>query len=94
MMADIKVRDNEYTQAANALGNISGKLASYMDEYCAALAYVSASAIQDTLITAALCDVSAKVLEIKSSVETTATNLQSECGNYVTQIDAADTYLY
>jgi hypothetical protein len=94
MMADIKVRDKEYTQAANALANISGKLAGCVDEYCAVLAYVGANAIQDTLITGALYDISTRAAEIKATIETAASSLQSECGNYVSQIDAADTYLY
>lgn len=93
-MADIKVRDNEYTQAANAVGNISGKLASYMDEYCAAIAFIATSAIQDRLITDALQDISTTVAEVKARIEEAAGTLQSDCGAYVSQIDAADTYLY
>jgi hypothetical protein len=93
-MADIKVRDNEYTQAANALGNINAKLSACVDEYCAVLAYVSANAIQDTLITNALQEIGSKAAEVKATIAQAATSLQSECGNYVAQIDAADTYLY
>jgi len=93
-MADIKVRDREYTQAANAVAKTSAKLVGYMDEYCAALKYVSENAIKDRQITYALEDISSKVAAIRQNIEEAAEGLKSECSNYVARIDAADSYLY
>lgn len=93
-MADIKVRDNEYTQAADALGTICGQLTACMDGYCAAVQYIKDNAIKDVLIDKELAEIKESVMAIRAKLESGVADLQSNCGEYVQQIDEADTYLY
>lgn len=92
--SDVIVFDQEYTYAAKQIKDYCAVLVELMESYNNCINDVLENAIKDKKITEKLQGIVSAVEEIKPSVETIGEQASDFCGNFVSEIDIADKFLY
>jgi methyl-accepting chemotaxis protein len=93
-LPDIKVKDEEYADAANELSELGEEFAAALQQYSEILEYIAENALSSVEMSRELRSNSQRALSARSAVKDVNEKLVRECREYVSKIDQADQYLY
>lgn len=91
---DVIVFDEEYAFVANEIGDYGEALVKLIDGYSKSVKSVLEISIKDEKISARLSSIIEQVTSLKSCIDSACKDAKSLCTKYVTEIDAADQFLY
>lgn len=94
MSRNVIIYDNELKTAAGEIQNYCYELTDLINRYITSLQYVTEHAIQDSLITSELNELMNNVRQIQAPLEEVAVQVKETVDSYISEIDAADQFLY
>lgn len=94
MSRNVIIYDNDLKNVALNIHNYCISLTELINKYMTSLQYVTEHAIQDALIAGKLNELANRVYQIQTPLEEVAEQIKEIVNSYISEIDAADQFLY
>ena len=91
---DLIVFDGEYQYASRELKKYGKELKIFVEKYVSIVTYITENAIKDPRISSRLLRIVEKAKALEPQIDALTTSAAAECTNFVSEIDAADQFLY
>ena len=90
----IVIYDAQYNDAGKKVTEYANELSEMIMDYCTCLKKITETAIQDVRISNRLAGLAERMIALQEPLSNVAETASKASGQYITDIDAADQFLY